>query len=40
MLYLICNKKVNIYGVHEEEVYSAWNKAVRGEEFGKIEPLK
>ncbi|MBQ3162185.1 MAG: DUF4160 domain-containing protein [Ruminococcus sp.] len=26
--------------IHEEEVYAAWNKAVRGEAFGKIDPLK
>lgn len=26
--------------IHEEEVYKAWNKAVRGEPFEKIEPLK
>lgn len=26
--------------IHEEELYSAWNKAVQGAEFGKIEPLK
>lgn len=26
--------------IHEEELYKAWNKAVRGEPFGKIEPLK
>ncbi len=26
--------------IHEEELYAAWNKAVKGEEFGKIEPLK
>lgn len=25
--------------LHEDEVYSAWNKAVRGEHFDKIEPL-
>ena len=26
--------------IHEEELYKAWNNAVRGEPFGKIEPLK
>ncbi|MBM6988228.1 MAG: DUF4160 domain-containing protein [Olsenella umbonata] len=26
--------------LHEEEVYAAWNKAVRGEHFSKIEPLR
>lgn len=26
--------------IHEEEVYAAWNNAVKGEAFGKIEPLK
>ena len=25
--------------LHEEEVYAAWNKAVRGEGFSKIKPL-
>lgn len=25
--------------LHEEEVYAAWNKAVRGERFGKIEAM-
>lgn len=25
---------------HEEEVYAAWNKAVQGEHFEKIEPMK
>ena len=25
--------------LHEEEVYKAWNKAVRSEHFDKIEPL-
>jgi len=25
--------------LHEEEAYMAWNKAVRGEHFNKIEPL-
>ena len=25
---------------HEEEVYAAWNKAVRGEHFGRIKPLE
>ena len=25
--------------LHEEEAYAAWNKAVAGEEFGKIAPL-
>ena len=26
--------------IHEDELYRAWNLAVRGEQFGKIEPLK
>jgi len=26
--------------VHEDELYVAWNKAVRNEHFGKIEPLR
>ena len=26
--------------IHEDELYQAWNKAVRSEPFGKIEPLK
>ena len=26
--------------IHEEEAYAAWNKAVRGEPFSKIDPLK
>ena len=26
--------------IHEEELYAAWNKAVRNEAFGKIEPLR
>lgn len=26
--------------IHEEELYEAWNKAVRNEPFDKIEPLK
>lgn len=26
--------------IHEDELYRAWNKAVRGEAFGKIEPLQ
>ena len=26
--------------IHEDELYKAWNNAVRGEELGKIEPLK
>ena len=26
--------------LHEEEVYAAWNKAVRGEPFEKIAPLE
>jgi hypothetical protein len=26
--------------IHEEELYSAWNKAVQGVPFGKIEPLR
>jgi hypothetical protein len=26
--------------LHEEELYAAWNSAVRHEPFGKIEPLK
>lgn len=26
--------------IHEEELYAAWNKAVRNEPFGKIAPLK
>ena len=25
--------------IHEEEVYKAWNNAVRGEHFDKINPL-
>jgi hypothetical protein len=25
--------------IHEEELYAAWNKAVRNEPFGNIEPL-
>ena len=25
---------------HEEEVYAAWNKAVQGEHFEKIPPMK
>ena len=25
---------------HEEELYAAWNKAVQGLQFGKIEPMK
>ncbi|MDR1689011.1 MAG: DUF4160 domain-containing protein [Clostridiales bacterium] len=25
--------------LHEEEAYAAWNKAVRGEKFNKINPL-
>ncbi len=26
--------------IHEEELYTAWNKAVKNEPFGKIEPLR
>ncbi len=26
--------------IHEEELYAAWNNAVRGIPFGKIEPLR
>ncbi|MBP0963931.1 MAG: DUF4160 domain-containing protein [Oscillospiraceae bacterium] len=26
--------------IHEDELYKAWNSAVKGEQFGKIEPLK
>ena len=26
--------------IHEDELYDAWNKAVQGIPFGKIEPLK
>lgn len=26
--------------LHEEEAYHAWNKAVKGEHFDKIEPLR
>ena len=26
--------------IHEDEVYAAWNRAVRNEPFGKIEPLR
>lgn len=26
--------------IHEDELYEAWNKAVRGMTLGKIEPLK
>lgn len=26
--------------LHEEEAYAAWNKAVRGEPFEKIQPLR
>lgn len=26
--------------IHEDEVYAAWNKAVRNETFEKVEPLK
>jgi len=26
--------------IHEDELYKTWNKAVRSEPFGKIEPLK
>lgn len=26
--------------IHEEELYSAWNCAVKNEPFGKIDPLK
>ena len=26
--------------IHEEEAYAAWNKAVRGEHFDKIDPLR
>jgi hypothetical protein len=26
--------------IHEEELYAAWNKAVRGMHFDKIEPLR
>lgn len=26
--------------LHEEELYAAWNKAVKNEPFGKIDPLR
>ena len=26
--------------IHEDELYASWNKAVKNEPFGKIEPLK
>ena len=26
--------------LHEDELYLAWNSAIRGEEFNRIEPLK
>ena len=26
--------------IHEDELYAAWNNAVRSQPFGKIEPLK
>ncbi|MDR0350487.1 MAG: DUF4160 domain-containing protein [Coriobacteriales bacterium] len=26
--------------IHEEELYATWNRAVRNEPFGKIEPLR
>lgn len=26
--------------IHEEELYQAWNSAVKGEVFGRIEPLR
>ena len=26
--------------IHEDELYAAWNNAVRSKPFGKIEPLK
>ena len=26
--------------LHEEEAYTAWNKAVQGEQFDKIDPLR
>lgn len=26
--------------IHEDEAYAAWNKAVRGEHFDKIDPLR
>lgn len=26
--------------IHEDELYRAWNMAVKGEAFGRIEPLK
>ena len=26
--------------IHEEEAYAAWTKAVKGEQFGKIAPLR
>ena len=26
--------------LHEEEAYAAWNKAVKGEHFDKLEPLR
>lgn len=26
--------------IHEDELYNAWNKAVKGEPFGKIDPLR
>ena len=31
--------KPHIHAFHEEEVYKAWNNAVRGEHFDKINPL-
>ena len=26
--------------IHEDELYAAWNKAVKSEPFGKIDPLQ
>ena len=26
--------------IHEDELYAAWNNAMRSQPFGKIEPLK
>ena len=26
--------------IHEDELYAAWNKAVKNEPFGKIDPLQ
>ncbi len=33
------NMVVGWIALHEEELYEAWNHAVRGEEFGRIQPL-